>query len=633
MTSRPPESSPRIKHSFQPVLHHRQSYYFTTSNRFTCDAAPLGGVAVTTSGYDPGGVALPLGDFARLLHADIPTPKIISNPNETAHRGCLLYANAAPHSDNATSNSPRPVPNPPGVGTLLGPSFGTPFGTNPLQNVFTTIATLVVVPFNVTELGTILQVMLAIGLVQLSCTVPVNPVWPVSTRPNTPLPPGTVFTVGELPGPTEMITGVFPLLNVAVTAVAAVTVTTQVPVPEHPPPVQPANVEPSAGNAVNVTAVPLAKLAEHVVGQLIPAGALVTIPVPVPASLTVNAKLFVVLLNVAVTAVAAVTVTTQVPVPEHPPPVQPANVEPSAGNAVSVTAVPLAKLAEQVVGQLIPAGALVTVPVPVPASLTVKAKLFVVLLNVAVTAVAAVTVTTQVPVPEHPPPLQPANVEPAAAAAVSVTAVPLAKLAEHVVGQLIPAGALVTVPFPVPTSLTVSAKLFVFVLNVAVTAVAAVTVTIQVPVPEHPPPVQPANVEPFAADAVSVTAVPLAKFAEHVVGQLIPAGALVTVPVPVPTSLTVSAKLFVVLNVAVTVTAPLTVTTQVPGPLQPPPLQPANVEPEFAVALSVTDWPLVKPAVHVLGQLIPLGLLVTVPVPVPASSTVRLAPPAPVAKP
>jgi hypothetical protein len=153
------------------------------------------------------------------------------------------------------------------------------------------MATLVVVPFNVTELGTIVQVMLMIGLVQVSCTVPVNPVWPVSTNPNTALPPGTVGTV-EPPGPTEMITGLFPLLKVAVTGVAAVTVTTQVPVPEQPPPIQPANVEPSAGNAVSVTAVPLAKFAEQVVGQLIPAGALDTVPVPVPANITVRVSPF-----------------------------------------------------------------------------------------------------------------------------------------------------------------------------------------------------------------------------------------------------------------------------------------------------------------------------------------------------
>jgi hypothetical protein len=45
-------------------------------------------------------------------------------------------------------------------------------------------------------------------------------------------------------------------------------------------------------------------------------------------------------------------------------------------------------------------------------------------LNVAVTPMAPLTVTAHVPVPPHPPPLQPANVEPDAALAVSVTRVP-----------------------------------------------------------------------------------------------------------------------------------------------------------------------------------------------------------------
>ena len=54
------------------------------------------------------------------------------------------------------------------------------------------------------------------------------------------------------------------------------------------------------------------------------------------------------------------------------------------------------------------------VPVPPP-----------LVLNVAVTLRAAVSDNTQVPVPLHDP-LQPENVEPLAAAAVSVTEVPLA---------------------------------------------------------------------------------------------------------------------------------------------------------------------------------------------------------------
>jgi hypothetical protein len=78
-------------------------------------------------------------------------------------------------------------------------------------------------------------------------------------------------------------------------------------------------------------------------------------------------------------------VTEQVPVPVQPAPLQPVKVEPVAGAAVKVIAVPLAKLAEQVAPQLMPAGALVTVPVPVPALVTVRVKLFVDGVKVAVT--------------------------------------------------------------------------------------------------------------------------------------------------------------------------------------------------------------------------------------------------------
>ena len=106
--------------------------------------------------------------------------------------------------------------------------------------------------------------------------------------------------------------------------------------------------------------------------QLIPVGVLVTVPFPAPALETVSVKVCTV--NVAVTVVAAETVTVQAPVPVHPPPLQPVKVEPAAGVAVRVMVVPLAKLAEQVAPQLIPAGELVTVPLPVPAGVTVRAK-------------------------------------------------------------------------------------------------------------------------------------------------------------------------------------------------------------------------------------------------------------------
>src|SRR5438552_2254003 len=141
-----------------------------------------------------------------------------------------------------------------------------------------------------------------------------------------------------------------------------------------------------------------------------PAGELVTVPLPVPALLTVSAKVG--RAKVAVTVVAALRVTVQVPVPEQPPPLQPVKVEPAAGVAVSVTAVPLAKLAEQVAPQLIPAGELVTVPLPVPAGLTVRVNVCTV--KVAVTVVAADRESVEEGVPEHPRPVQPVKVELAA---------------------------------------------------------------------------------------------------------------------------------------------------------------------------------------------------------------------------
>ena len=75
----------------------------------------------------------------------------------------------------------------------------------------------------------------------------------------------------------------------------------------------------------------------------------------------------------------------------------------------------------------------------------------------AVTDVAALSVTVHVPVPVQPP-LQPLKIEPAAGAAVKVTAVPLANAAAQVVPQEMPAGALVMVPVPAPLELTVSVK-------------------------------------------------------------------------------------------------------------------------------------------------------------------------------
>jgi hypothetical protein len=314
-------------------------------------------------------------------------------------------------------------------------------------------------------------------------------------------------------------------LNVAVTAMAALTVTTQVPVPLHAPP-QPPNVEPAAAVAVSVNCAPGVTDSEQSDPHEIPAGALVTVPVPRPFLVTVSVTGM--RLNVAVTVVAAFTVTVQPAVPVQAP-LQPANVEPAAGVAVSVNCVPGDTVSEQSLPHEMPAGALVTLPVPLPLRVTVSPTGAG--LNVAVTVVAAFTVTAQVLVPLQAP-LHPAKVEPPVPVAVSVNAVPGATVSEQSEPHEMPAGTLVTVPVPPPFLVTV--RVTGVRLKVAVTVVAAFTVTAQVLVPLQPPPLQPVKVDPAAAAAVSVNAVPGVTVSEQSLPHEMPAGALVTVPVPVP---------------------------------------------------------------------------------------------------
>src|SRR5262245_50368600 len=264
-----------------------------------------------------------------------------------------------------------------------------------------------------------------------------------------------------------------------------------------------------------------------------------------------------------------------------------------------------------------PAGAVVTVPEPAPARFTVSAKDCTP--KVAVTDAAALMVTVQVPVPVQAP-LQPVKVAPAAGVAVSVTAVPLLKAAEHVAPPLMPAGGLVLGPDPAPARLTVRAKDCAP--KVAVTELAALIVTVQVPVPEHPPPDQPVNVPPAAGAAVRVTTVPLLNNAEQVAPQLTPAGALVIVPAPAPARLTVRAK-DCRPKFAVTELAALIVTVHVPVPEHAPLVQPADVAPAAGAAGSAAAVLLMNAAEHAAQQMMPWDALVTVPDPAPARLTVR----------
>jgi hypothetical protein len=84
--------------------------------------------------------------------------------------------------------------------------------------------------------------------------------------------------------------------------------------------------------------------------------------------------------------------------------------------------------------------------------------------------------------------------------------------------------------------------------------------------------------------------------------------------------------MLLVLNVAVTVVSPLSVTLHAAVPLQPPPFHPENVEPEAAAAVRVTLVPATTVSVQSLPHVIPVGVLLTVPVPVPLRMMASVAP-------
>jgi hypothetical protein len=189
------------------------------------------------------------------------------------------------------------------------------------------------------------------------------------------------------------------------------------------------------------------------------------------------------------------------------------------------------------------------------------------------------------------------------------------------------AGALVTLPLPTPPS----AMEIVWVLgtNEAVTDRAPFIVRAQEPVPVQEPP-QPPNDWFAAGVAVRPTAMPAAKLAWQVpplatplvMVQLMPAGELVTVPLPVPPPVTVTVWTSW-LNEAVTGFAASATSWQLPLPLQLP-LQPPKllVAPEVGVSVmtvptgkSLEQVPPAAPLVTVHEM--PAGLLCTEPLPLP----------------
>jgi hypothetical protein len=97
---------------------------------------------------------------------------------------------------------------------------------------------------------------------------------------------------------------------------------------------------------------------------------------------------------------------------------------------------------------------------------------------------------------------------------------------------------------------------------------------------------------------------------------LIPVGLVVTVPVPVPVLVIVRVLGGIKVNVAVQARATDIVT--LPSLQSASPLQPENTEPGAGVAVRVTMDAAAKSAEHVTPQVMPAGVVVTEPAPVPA---------------
>ncbi len=107
-----------------------------------------------------------------------------------------------------------------------------------------------------------------------------------------------------------------------------------------------------------------------------------------------------------------------------------------------------------------------------------------------------------------------------------------------------PPGVLLTTPLPVPPVLTESAYCGAGANDAMTDTCAEPTVKVQVSPVVHPAPLQPENTEAGEDDgnAVRVTLVPVViGVLVQVPGQLIPPALLVTMPLPVPAKLTVTA--------------------------------------------------------------------------------------------
>ena len=159
-------------------------------------------------------------------------------------------------------------------------------------------------------------------------------------------------------------------VKVAVTLRAWLIVTTQVPVPVQPSPLQPVKVELLTSGDCRERHGGAGEVVGGAGEAAVDTGAsLVIVPPPEPAGITVSSCAgWKVAVAALVAAVAVLMTSTHVPVPVQPPvPLQPVNTDVAFGVAVSVTVEPCANPCEQLAVQFMPGGTLVTVPPPVPA--------------------------------------------------------------------------------------------------------------------------------------------------------------------------------------------------------------------------------------------------------------------------
>jgi hypothetical protein len=158
-------------------------------------------------------------------------------------------------------------------------------------------------------------------------------------------------------------------VNVAVTSLAELIVTVQTPSRTKSQPVQSGDVDPVSGTAVRATTVPTLYPSTQSEAQSMPAGALVTCPLPFPSRVSVRSKAGV---NVAVTFVAELIATVHTLPTATSHPLHPESVDPMAGTAVRTTLLPEAKPNEQIEPQSMPTGTLLMDPLPLPSKLTVR---------------------------------------------------------------------------------------------------------------------------------------------------------------------------------------------------------------------------------------------------------------------